>query len=70
MIPSTETSRVVGCICEYDYEEVVWFKLEKGQVHQCDCGYYFKLIEHDPLDAGIVPKFGKGQGSGQAKPLR
>jgi hypothetical protein len=42
----------------------VWFKLDKGKVSQCECGYYFKLIEHDPLDMGVSPKFGKGQGSG------
>merc|ERR1712051_939969 len=59
-----EKSRMVGCLCEYDYEEVVWFKLDKGKVSQCECGYYFKLIEHDPLDMGVSPKFGKGQGSG------
>ena len=64
LIPATENSRMVGCLCEYDYEEVVWFKLDKGKVSQCECGYYFKLIEHDPLDMGVSPKFGKGQGSG------
>ena len=64
LIPATENSRMVGCLCEYDFEEVVWFKLDKGKVSQCECGYYFKLIEHDPLDMGVSPKFGKGQGSG------
>ena len=56
---------MVGCLCEYDYEEVVWFKLEQGQTQRCDCGYYFKLIAHDPLAEGLIPKFGRGIGSGQ-----
>lgn len=62
-----EDSRIVGCQCEDDYKEVVWFKLEKGAIHKCDCGFHFKLIEHDPLDPRIKPKFGKGFGSGLSK---
>ena len=63
LIPCSGDSRMVGCNCENDYDEVVWFKLEKGGVQKCECGYYFKLIEHDPLDDRIKPKFGKGFGS-------
>ena len=48
--------RMVGCCCEDDYKEVVWFELEKGGVRQCDCGNYFKLIDYDPLDPNIKPK--------------
>ena len=47
---------MVGCCCEDDYKEVVWFELEKGGVRQCDCGNYFKLIDYDPLDPNIKPK--------------
>ena len=65
LIPSMGESRMVGCCCEDDYGEVVWFNLEaKNGVQKCDCGYYFKLIPHDPLDKSIQPKFGKGYGSG------
>ena len=67
LIPSTKDSRIVGCCCEDDYEEVVWFNLEaKNGVQQCDCGYYFKLIPHDPLDPNVIPKYGKGFGSGMS----
>ena len=71
---------MVGCCCEDDYQEVVWFELKKGppQVHptkyyqtlfyqifqRCDCGNYFKLIDYDPLDPSIKAKFGGGFGSG------
>ena len=63
LVPASGDSRMVGCNCENDYDQVVWFKLEKGDVQKCECGYYFKLIDHDPLDPRIKPKFGKGFGS-------
>ena len=66
MVPSMEDSRMVGCCCQNDYEEVVWFELKKGGIQRCDCGYYFKLIDYDPLDPRIKPKFGAGFGSGQS----
>ena len=50
---------MVGCCCEDDYKEVVWFELEKGGVRQCDCGNYFQLIDYDPLDPNIKPKVRK-----------
>ena len=57
-------SRMVGCCCEDDYQEIVWFELTKGESKQCDCGNYFKLIDYDPLDPNIKPKYGMGFGSG------
>ena len=50
------------------FQEVVWFELKKGEVQACDCGCYFKLVEHDPLDRNVKPKyavpgFGSGYGS-------
>ena len=56
--------RMVGCCCEDDYQEIVWFELHKGETQQCDCGNYFKLIDYDPLDPNIKPKYGMGFGSG------
>ena len=56
--------RMVGCCCEDDYQDIVWFELNKGEVQQCDCGNYFKLIDYDPLDPNIKPKYGMGFGSG------
>ena len=42
LIPSMNDSRIVGCCCEADYKEIVWFKLNaKDGVQRCDCGYYF-----------------------------
>ena len=64
MVPSANEKRMIGCCCEDDYKEVVWFELEKGGVKQCDCGNYFKLIDYDPLDPNIKPKYGMGFGSG------
>jgi len=64
LIPSAEESRVIGCCCEDDYQDIVWFTLHKGKVQKCDCGNYFKLIDHDPLDPNVKPKYGEGFGSG------
>ncbi len=67
LIPSVEDSRLIGCSCESDFKEVVWFKVEKGQVHKCECGYHFQLIEHDPLDDSFKPRYGGGLGSGHSQ---
>jgi len=67
MIPSVNDSRMVGCCCETDYTEIVWFNLEKGEVKKCECGYHFKLVDYDPLDPNIVPKYGLGFGSGLSR---
>eukprot|EP00092_Neocalanus_flemingeri_P028847 GFUD01031320.1.p1 GENE.GFUD01031320.1~~GFUD01031320.1.p1 ORF type:complete len:144 (-),score=18.87 GFUD01031320.1:57-488(-) len=64
LVPSVTETRMVGCCCEDDYQDVVWFELKKGDSMQCDCGNYFKLIDYDPLDPNIKPKFGMGFGSG------
>jgi len=64
LIPSTKQSRMVGCCCEDDYQDIVWFELHKGNTQQCDCGNYFKLIDYDPLDPNVKPKYGMGFGSG------
>ena len=67
LIPSMNESRIVGCCCEADYNEIVWFNLEaKSGVQRCDCGYFFKLFKHDPLDQRVKPRFGKGFGSGMS----
>lgn len=64
LVPSTRDSRMVGCCCEDDYQEVVWFELKKGPAQRCDCGNYFQLLGYDPLDPNIKAKFGQGFGSG------
>jgi hypothetical protein len=67
VIPSANPSRMVGCSCEHDYKEVIWFKLEKETgVQKCDCGIHFKLVDHDPLDKSVKPKYGRGYGSGMS----
>jgi hypothetical protein len=43
------------------------FELCKGQTQRCDCGFYFKLINYDPLDKNIRSTYGRGFGSGMSK---
>eukprot|EP00088_Acartia_fossae_P054425 TRINITY_DN624_c0_g1_i1.p1 TRINITY_DN624_c0_g1~~TRINITY_DN624_c0_g1_i1.p1 ORF type:complete len:142 (-),score=7.37 TRINITY_DN624_c0_g1_i1:62-487(-) len=64
IVPSTRDSRMIGCCCEDDYDEVVWFELKKGATQQCECGCYFRLVDHDPMDQNIKATFGRGFGSG------
>ena len=64
IVPSTNDSRIVGCGCQHDYGEIVWFELKKGPPQKCDCGYYYKLLVHDPLSPDEKPVFGRGFGSG------
>ena len=33
-IPSERESRIVGCSCEHDFREVVWFKLEHSKARR------------------------------------
>ena len=67
LVPSENESRMVGCSCESDYKEVVWFELKKSEgVQRCECGYHFRLIAHDPLDKAVQPVYGAGYGSGYA----
>ena len=57
----------MGCVCEHDYDSVVWFELKKSAgVTKCDCGVAFKLLPYDPLDKRVQPKFGGGFGSGMS----
>jgi len=64
IVPSINDSRIVGCGCQHDYGEIVWFELKKGPPQKCDCGYYYQLLTHDPLGPDEKPVFGKGFGSG------
>jgi len=63
-IASTKRSRLVGCSCESDYKDVVWFELEAGDARQCECGYWFQLIPHDPMDKTSKGQMGQGYGHG------
>jgi len=67
LVPSVHEKRLVGCCCEDDYDQIVWFELEKGSPKKCECGYYFQLIDYDPLDPTVTPRFGEGFGSGLSK---
>ncbi len=65
LVPSEYPSRMVGCSCESDYKEIVWFELKReGGVQKCDCGVHFRLVRHDPLDRSVRPTYGSGFGSG------
>jgi len=44
LIPTTEDSRIVGCICEEDSLAVNWMYLYKGETKRCECGHWFRLM--------------------------
>ncbi len=43
---------------------ILLFSCVQGEPQKCECGNYFKLIDYDPLDPNIRPKYGMGFGSG------
>ena len=48
---------MVGCSCQHDFREVVWFKLEER-------GSAAMRMRHTLVDRSVKAKFGKGYGSG------
>ncbi|QQP37292.1 Cytochrome c oxidase subunit 5B_ mitochondrial [Caligus rogercresseyi] len=57
LIPSLESSRIVGCSCESDYKEVVWFNLPEGEPQQCDCGKITKGSKEEPHVVDALDEF-------------
>ncbi|XP_075592748.1 cytochrome c oxidase subunit 5B, mitochondrial [Balearica regulorum gibbericeps] len=48
LVPSINTKRIVGCVCEEDNSCVVWFWLHQGEAQRCpSCGAHYKLIPHE-----------------------
>ncbi|XP_064605479.1 cytochrome c oxidase subunit 5B, mitochondrial-like [Liolophura sinensis] len=50
LVPSINTKRLVGCICEEDAISINWMYLHKGEPKRCECGYWFKLAELQPVN--------------------
>ncbi|XP_077354553.1 cytochrome c oxidase subunit 5B, mitochondrial-like [Festucalex cinctus] len=45
LVPSINSKRIVGCICEEDATSVVWFWLHQGEAQRCpSCGVHYKLV--------------------------
>jgi len=42
IVPSFESKRLVGCICEEDATSINWMYVHKGDPKRCECGYWFK----------------------------
>ncbi|XP_063817575.1 cytochrome c oxidase subunit 5B, mitochondrial-like [Pseudophryne corroboree] len=48
IVPSVNKQRLVGCICEEDNSQVIWFWIHEGHVHRCpECGAHYKLVPYE-----------------------
>ncbi|XP_056386230.1 cytochrome c oxidase subunit 5B, mitochondrial-like [Hyla sarda] len=48
IVPSVNKQRIVGCICEEDNSQVIWFWVHDGQVNRCpQCGSHYKLVPYE-----------------------
>ncbi|XP_076141173.1 cytochrome c oxidase subunit 5B2 [Alosa pseudoharengus] len=48
IVPSTQNKRIVGCLCEEDNTQIVWFWVHEGKPQRCpSCGSHYQLIHHD-----------------------
>ncbi|KAG8552285.1 hypothetical protein GDO81_004468 [Engystomops pustulosus] len=48
IVPSVNKQRIVGCICEEDNSQIIWFWVHEGQVDRCpQCGAHYKLVPYE-----------------------
>ncbi|XP_069836511.1 cytochrome c oxidase subunit 5B, mitochondrial-like [Dendropsophus ebraccatus] len=48
IVPSINKQRIVGCICEEDNSQIIWFWAHEGQVDRCpQCGAHYKLVPYE-----------------------
>ncbi|XP_075072545.1 cytochrome c oxidase subunit 5B, mitochondrial-like [Mixophyes fleayi] len=48
IVPAVNKQRLVGCICEEDNSQVIWFWIHDGQVNRCpECGSHYKLVPYE-----------------------
>jgi len=45
LVPSVSGERMVGCVCEEDYDEINWLQLNAGEKKKCACNFYFQLVK-------------------------
>lgn len=53
LVPSTEDTRIIGCICEEDSLAVTWLYLHQGETKRCECGHWFRL---EPVNSNEYAK--------------
>ncbi|XP_015921187.1 cytochrome c oxidase subunit 5B, mitochondrial [Parasteatoda tepidariorum] len=49
LVPSFESKRIVGCICDEDSTAINWLWVHKDDPKRCACGHWFKLVDAKPL---------------------
>ncbi|CAH2322066.1 cytochrome c oxidase subunit 5B, mitochondrial-like [Pelobates cultripes] len=48
IVPSINQKRLVGCVCEEDNSQIIWFWVHEGELHRCpSCGSHYKLVHHE-----------------------
>lgn len=49
LVPSYESKRIVGCICEEESTSINWMWVHKDEMRRCYCGHFFKLVDAKPF---------------------
>lgn len=49
LIPSAFSARIVGCECSDGCFNINWMWLHKEEPKRCGCGFWFQLVEKDPI---------------------
>lgn len=49
LVKSVEDKRMIGCVCDEDDVAIKYMWLHKNEMKRCSCGYWFKLIDTEPL---------------------
>lgn len=44
LIPSFESKRLIGCLCEEDQTHVNYMWVHLGEPKRCECGHWFKAV--------------------------
>ena len=47
--------RMIGCKCNEHEASVKFMWLFADQPKRCECGFWFKLEQHDPIDTEKLP---------------
>lgn len=63
LVPSFESKRLVGCLCEEDATSFCYMWVHKGDPRRCECGYWVKCVDavnhfeqiQKELDEGLLP---------------
>ena len=55
IVDAMDSYRMVGCVCNEEDTNIKWFWIFEGKPKRCECGYWYKLNVHEPVDQFKLP---------------